>query len=193
MRRSLMAALIGLVVCLAAPARAGFKEGWSAYQRGDNATAYGELAPLAEQGHAKAQNYLGLMFDSGYGVPRDASRAVEWFRKAAEQGHANARNYLGLIHAGGRGVPRDGTEAVKWFRKAAGQGHVAAMFNLGILYYKGKVVPRDYVQAHAWFDLAARGGVGLGETFRAKAARLLTPSQIEEARRLTREWKPKGD
>lgn len=154
MGRKLTAALAVAALCIAIPARAGFEEGWAAYQRGDYATAFGELAPLAEQGHA------------------------------------DARNYLGLIHAGGRGVPRDGAEAVRWLREAAGQGHVAAMFNLAVLYYKDEVVSRDYVQAHAWFDLAARRGVGLGETFRAKTARMLTPAGIAEAERLAREWKP---
>ena len=34
----------------------------------------------AEQGDAEAQNYLGLMYDSGRGVPLDDKQAVVWYR-----------------------------------------------------------------------------------------------------------------
>ncbi len=48
MRRSVAAALVGLVVCLAAPAQAGFDEGLAAYKRGDCATALREWRPLLQ-------------------------------------------------------------------------------------------------------------------------------------------------
>ena len=43
----------------------------------------------AEQGLAGAQFILGLMYDSGRGVPEDDAEAVKWFRMAAQQGYAN--------------------------------------------------------------------------------------------------------
>ena len=71
-----------------------------------------------EQGLAKAQNNLGLMYDKGKGVPLDYAEAVKWYRKAVEQGDADAQCNLGLMYAEGRGVPLDYAEALKWFRKA---------------------------------------------------------------------------
>ena len=41
-----------LLVTLAAPAWAGLREGWAAYDRGDYATAMQGLRPVAEQGDA---------------------------------------------------------------------------------------------------------------------------------------------
>lgn len=38
----------------------------------------------AEQGDARAQFGLGLMYDAGQGVPQDDSEAAKWYRKAAE-------------------------------------------------------------------------------------------------------------
>jgi TPR repeat protein len=38
-------------------------------QRGDYATAFREWLPLAEQGDALAQQYLGNMYATGRGVP----------------------------------------------------------------------------------------------------------------------------
>jgi len=47
----------------------------SAFDRGDYATALKEFLPLAEQGNAKAQLYLGRMYYNGWGVPEDLAQA----------------------------------------------------------------------------------------------------------------------
>ncbi len=41
----------------------------------------------AEQGHAESQYLLSTMYDTGQGVPQDATLGAHWERKAAEQGH----------------------------------------------------------------------------------------------------------
>jgi TPR repeat protein len=33
-----------------------------------------------------AQNYVGVMYDTGKGVMQDYNEAVKWYTKAAEQG-----------------------------------------------------------------------------------------------------------
>ncbi|TFG59172.1 MAG: sel1 repeat family protein, partial [Deltaproteobacteria bacterium] len=40
-----------------------------------------------EQGDAKAQHGLGVMYHNGFGVERDDREANKWFRKAAEGGY----------------------------------------------------------------------------------------------------------
>ena len=40
---------------------ADFNKGWTAFNKGDYATALKEWKPLAEEGHAKAQYNLGVM------------------------------------------------------------------------------------------------------------------------------------
>ena len=90
----------------------------------------------AEQGHAKAQNSLGYLYDHGKGVKENDKKAVEWFRKAAAQGYDVAQDNLGIMYANGHGVRQDYEEAAKWHRKAAAQGHAKAKKNLGELYYK---------------------------------------------------------
>ena len=46
------------------------------------------LKAAAEQGDATAQFNLGLMYDTGEGVPKNDAEAARWFRMAAEQGLA---------------------------------------------------------------------------------------------------------
>ena len=57
----------------------------AAYQRGDYATAIREWRPLAKQGNAKAQNYLGLIYVSDLGVPQDYVQAYMWLDLAASK------------------------------------------------------------------------------------------------------------
>lgn len=52
------------------------------------------LRQAAEAGHAGAQLELGLLYESGTGVDKDARQAREWFAKAAAQGNARARERL---------------------------------------------------------------------------------------------------
>jgi TPR repeat protein len=50
--------------------------------------------PLAEQGNAKAQNLLGVMYRRGQGVARNSARAFVWFSRAAAGGDATAKAEL---------------------------------------------------------------------------------------------------
>jgi len=186
----------GFTLGLTAPAWAGFDEGLAAYQRGDYATALRDWRPLAEQGNANAQFFLGLMYGNGLGVPRDYAKALQWWRKAAEQGVAGAQYNLGIMYDTGRGVPQDYAEAARWYRKAAGQGDATAQFNLGFMYSNGRGVPQDYAQAHMWFNLAAsRFPPGEDRDNMVKnrdtVAKKMTPAQISKAQKLARDWKPK--
>ena len=113
-----------LAVCLAlsaAPAiAAAIDEGQAAYNAGDYATALRLWRPLADQGNARAQNNLGVMYENGKGVAQDGNEAVRWYRLAAAQGYGGAQYDLGLAYAIGRGgVRRDPVRAYMWFSLAA--------------------------------------------------------------------------
>jgi TPR repeat protein len=57
----------------------------------DDAKAAECFLMAAKQGYAKAQFNLGLLYESGEGVPEDAAEAFKWFCMAAEQGHVRAQ------------------------------------------------------------------------------------------------------
>ena len=65
-----------------------FQDGVDAYKRKDYKTAYKLWLPLAEQGNAKAQYNLGVMYRDGNGVQQDYKEAIRLFRLSAEQGDA---------------------------------------------------------------------------------------------------------
>lgn len=81
-----------------------------------------QMKSYAEEGYAEAQYYLGMMYDDGKGVERDATLAAEWYRRAAEHGIAAAQSNLGAMYETGDGVQTDYIQAEKWYRLAAKQG-----------------------------------------------------------------------
>ena len=65
-----------------------------------------------------------------------------------------------------------------------------AQNNLGFMYRYGYGVTKDYVAAYVWYTLAATGGSTKASTNRNSVAKLMTSSQIAEAERRARNWKP---
>ena len=188
---------VGLCGCVAARTTP-LDDAGAAYNPGDYVEAAKFYRPLADQGDASAQNFLGSIYSSGQGVPQDYTEAARWYRLAAAQGDTAGQFNLGMMYYNGQGVPQDYAEAVKWNRLAAAQGNVVAQLALGVMYYNGKAVPQDYVSAHMWFNLAASRSPASDKYVRDTAvkqrdlvAAKMTPAQIAEAQRRAREWKPK--
>jgi hypothetical protein len=190
-----LARLAGVIGITAPPQ--GVEAADTAYRKADYPVALRLARPLADEGDARAQYLLGVIYQDGRGTPRDGLEALKWFRLAAAQGDADAQFSLGLTYAEGRGVPKDDAEAAEWYRLAADQGYAQAQYNLGVLYATGEGLPQDNVAAHMWFNLAAasfppsdtrnrNAAVQSRELVGAK----LTREQLAEAQKLAREWRP---
>ena len=179
-----LAVLLGSFGCSGG---ADFDKGLAAAKSGDFATALREWRPLAEDGHAKSQYNLGVLYDNGDGVPQDYKTALQWYTLAAEQGDASAQHSLGSMYRYGEGVLQDYKTALKWYTLAAEQGHAHAQHNLGYRYYEGQGVIQDDVYAHMWFNIAAASGDKEASKNRDIVAKELTPTQIEKAEKLASE------
>ncbi len=137
--------VVGLVFLLAVPGCTDFQAAEDAYNRGDYETALKKFLPLAEQGLAAAQHYLGVMYGEGKGVPQDYQEAMKWYRLAAEQGDADAQYNLGGMYFSGHGVARNYIQAYMWVTLAAAQGNENASKGLEIL--EKKMSPDQIAQA----------------------------------------------
>ena len=60
-------------------------------------TAHQLFLDLADKGIAEAQINLGMMFESGQGVPQDFNEAIRWYRLAADQGLIKAQKKLNFL------------------------------------------------------------------------------------------------
>ena len=110
-----------------------FQRGMDASQSGDWETALKEWKALAAQGDSTAQRHLGVMYESGEGVPQDVEQAVMWQREAAEQIHLLAALNLGVTYYYGEGVTAEMVAAFTWFSLAASNGNKQAADNREII------------------------------------------------------------
>lgn len=109
----------------------------------------------AEQGHVKAQLYLGLIYERGIGadrLERNPEEAEKWLGKAAQEGSVPAMCWMGYYYMGnGVTIPKDEDKAFQWYQKAAQEGSEEACFRLGILYEHGIGVEPDPDRAMEWY------------------------------------------
>jgi TPR repeat protein len=155
---------------------------------GDYDSAFRICTKAAEQGEVSAQHNLGLMYANGSGTSKDDKQAFYWFTKAAEQDFAGAQYNLGIMHDDGNGTPKDDKQAFYWFTKAAEQGNAGAQLNLGVMYADGRGTSKDDVMAYVWWNIAAAQGDKGAEKNRGIIEGEMTPNQIAEAQKLSKEY-----
>ncbi|MDH5178549.1 MAG: sel1 repeat family protein [Gammaproteobacteria bacterium] len=138
--------------------------GMRAFSSDDFSRAYRLLLPLAEQGIAEAQFYVGLMYDSGLGTDKNPATAFSWYEQAANKGHSSAQHNLAVAFANGEGTQRDPDKAIHWWKQAAQQGNTDAQYNLGIVYAVGKLgIKPNLKQAKDWWRKAAISGDAMAQ------------------------------
>jgi TPR repeat protein len=145
MLRILALAIALLVLPAVSASGQDFLKGFDAFLSGDNATALREWTPLAEQGNARAQHNLGVMYDEGWGVPQNYKTAVKWWKLSAEQGDVDAQGNLGDMYANGQGLTQDNVYAHMWWNIAASLGHSVAAKRREIV--AGKMTPAQIAEA----------------------------------------------
>jgi peptidoglycan hydrolase-like protein with peptidoglycan-binding domain len=85
---------------------------------------------------------------------------------------------------------QDYSTALYELEPLAVQGDGRAQYLVGIIHRDGLGVPQDYVTAYAWLHVAAARGQPQAASARDGMSWRLTPSEIDEAQRLAREWRP---
>jgi len=153
------------------------------------ATALKEFTPLAKQGNAEAQLYLGKMYLLGQGVLKDPDEAIKWLKASGEQGNADAQFFLGSSYL----LPhKDIAQGLMWMRLSAEQGNQDAQLLLGQAYLQDlKELRPDPVQADMWLRLAARNNLPFYKAQLQGAERQMNAAQIARGKALADAWKPK--
>jgi len=116
----------------------------------------------AKRGKARAQFYLGMLYEQGQKSPDgkpDIKEAIAWFTKAAGQGHRQAQLKLGLIYYQGKSIAQDYKESAHWFEKAAAQGSSQAKYNLALMLVRGLGVAKDAARAAELFEEVVIRGI----------------------------------
>jgi TPR repeat protein len=125
---------------------------------GDYKTATAIFEKLAANNHPLAEYWMGHMNESGLGMPRDPTKAIELYKKAAAQGVAPAELRLGEIYLNGDIMLPDFAQAKTYLEKAAYHGDARAAMLLGQMYRDGVGMPVNQTQAYAWLEVATLEG-----------------------------------
>jgi len=88
------------------------------FKQGDYKSSYNAYMQLAKEGNAEAQNYIGIHYYLGLGVPRNYEKAKEWFEKSAKNKFADAQYNLGGMYENGEFVKKDYQMAYMWLYAA---------------------------------------------------------------------------
>lgn len=91
-----------------------------AYDRANYSTALHVWLPLAENGDARAQVYVGEIYEKGMGTAPDYVKAASWYEKAAQKGDVQGLNHSAYLYEQGLGVNKDPVGALNLYRRAAG-------------------------------------------------------------------------
>jgi TPR repeat protein len=151
------------------------------------------LAPYekAQAGNPRAQYELGLLLLNGEGgATKNPRRAVKWLEQAAKSGSADAAFALGVMYQKGQGALQNFEQALHWFETAAAQNHASAQYSAAVMYRNGMGVPVDLVKAYIWANISAVQGHLESITMRDNLLNGMSPQQISEGQRASREWKP---
>ena len=158
---------------------------------------YSKAADAGDDGAAAALGFIGRNWVRMNPGGNQAIYAL--VEKAAKMGNPRAQFSLGLMNYRIGDLSFDATsgnldEALTWYRRAAEQGDVDSEIVLALAYAKGIGVAQSEVEAYKWYDLAASLAkyADVKDDVikrRDELARAMSPAQIDEAKKLSADWK----
>ena len=109
----------------------------------------------AEAGEPRAFFWAGYSYELGEGVPKDNTRATQYYQQALSapiQEKVNPANRMGMCYYDGRGVERDYAKAFQLLKWAEDHGGPAMLYYLGACYANGQGTRQDYAKAFTYLD-----------------------------------------
>lgn len=122
-----------------------------------NAAAFPVIKAAAEDGFAKAQYNLAVLYREGLGAPTSQSLYRKWMEASAAQEFHLALFTLALDYDVGRGVAKDLPRALAYYERAAEAGNEMAAYNAGQINLMGEgAVPANPVKGIRFLELSAK-------------------------------------
>ena len=94
---------------------------------------------------------LAVIYDNGYGVNADKTKALYYYNVASEMNNEFAMYNLGWMYQVGENLNKDTVKAFELYSKSAEKGHPQATFNLANMYFSGEGTTKDIQTAYKLF------------------------------------------
>ena len=121
---------------------------------------------------------LAIIFDNGFGVSPDKTRALFYYKSASELSNIYAQYNLGWKYFNGENVNKDVIKAFQLYKAASDYGHPQAMYNLAHMYYSGTGTVKNLKLAYKMFLNAKISGIDESNYFINKISQEITPQEL---------------
>ncbi len=121
---------------------------------------------------------LAVIFDNGFGISADKTRALFYYEAASELSNMYAQYNLGWKYYNGENVNKDVIKAFQLYKAASDYGHPQAMYNLAHMYYSGIGTVKNLKLAYKMFLNAKINGINESNYFIDKIAKEITPQEL---------------
>ena len=101
---------------------------------------------------------LAYMYINGFGIKKNVTIAIDYYKNAANKGSIPAQISLGRVYSTGKDLTPDYEEAFYWFSKASSQHNALAQFYLAQMYEYGTGVEKNHQKAFELYKESANSG-----------------------------------
>ena len=121
---------------------------------------------------------IALIYDNGFGIERDKSRALFYYESASKLSNKYALFNLGWMYYNGENVNKDVFKAFELYKMATDFGHPRAMFNLANMHFSGTGTIKDLKMAYKMFLKSKMNGITESEYYIKLISNSLTPEEL---------------
>tara|TARA_B100000927_G_C16303488_1_gene404431 strand:- start:61 stop:669 length:609 start_codon:yes stop_codon:yes gene_type:complete len=121
---------------------------------------------------------IALIYDNGFGVQTDKTRAIYYYEAASQLSNKYALYNLGWMYFNGENVNKDVIKAFELYKLASDFGHPRAMYNLANMYFSGTGTVKDLKMSYKMFLKSKMNGISESEFYIQKISQTLKPEEL---------------
>ncbi len=121
---------------------------------------------------------IALIYDNGFGIQTDKTRALYYYEAASELSNKYALFNLGWMYYNGENVNKDVIKAFELYKLASDFGHPRAMYNIANMHFSGTGTIKDLKMAYKMFLKSKMNGITESEYYIKLISNSLTPEEL---------------
>ena len=133
---------------------------------------------LNNEKRSDAMFNIALIYDNGFGVQTDKTRALYYYEAASQLSNKYALFNLGWMYFNGENVNKDVIRAFDLYKLASDFGHPRAMYNLANMYFSGTGTVKDMKMSYKMFLKSKMNGISESEFYLKKISEILKPVEL---------------